>query len=56
MATKSMLKTVDIKEKNLGRNLVEALEKTMKKNKKRNSDVNISCEELSRDKLKDLIG
>lgn len=56
MATKSMLKTVDIKEKNLGRNLVEALEQTMMENKKRKSDVHISCEEVSRDKLKDLIG
>ena len=33
MATKSILKTVDINQKYLGRNLVEALDKSKKKKK-----------------------
>lgn len=57
MATKSMLKTVDIKEKYLGRNLVEALEKAIANSKKKKSSTtHIVCEEVSKDKLKDILG
>lgn len=55
MATKSMLKNVDIKEKYLGRNLVEALEETIKQKRKK-STTNIVCEEIRKDKLKDIFG
>lgn len=55
MATKSMLKNVDIKEKYLGRNLVEALERaaTVKKTRKTTSN---GCEEIPREKLKEFFG
>ncbi len=55
MATKSMLKDVDIKEKYLGRNLVEALEKA-KQHKRKIPDDNFKCEEITKDKLKDIFG
>lgn len=55
MATKSMLKNVDIKEKYLGRNLVEALERATKF-KRKTSGTSITCEEVSKDKLKDIFG
>lgn len=55
MATKSMLKNVDIKEKYLGRNLVEALE-CATKNKRKKSSTSITCEEMSKDRLKDIFG
>jgi len=55
MATKSMLKNVDIREKSLGRSLVEALEKSMDSKKKR-TKTTIQCEEVSKDKLKDIFG
>lgn len=55
MATKSMLKSVDIKEKYLGRNLVEALEAATK-NKKRKANAPIKCEEITKDKIKDILG
>lgn len=55
MATNSMLKNVDIKEKYLGRNLVEALEKAVQYSKKK-SDTTITCEEISKERLKDIFG
>lgn len=55
MATKSMLKRVDIKEKYLGRNLVEALEKSVQ-SKKQKVKAGIVCEDVSKDKLKDIFG
>lgn len=55
MATKSMLKNVDIKEKYLGRNLVEALEEAIK-HKRKSSNKNIICEEVKKDNIKDLFG
>ena len=54
MATKSILKTVDISEKFLGRNLVEALDKSSKKKKQRKTPVD--CEEITKEKLKDMFG
>lgn len=53
MATKSMLKNVDIREKYLGRNLVEALEKAVQ-HKKQKSSERIVCEEVTKDNLKDI--
>lgn len=55
MATKSMLKNVDIKEKYLGRNLVNALEEATR-NKKKKVNTKISCEEVTKEKLKDIFG
>ena len=55
MATKSMLKNVDIKEKYLGRNLVEALEEAIT-HKRKSSKKNINCEEVKKDNIKDLFG
>ena len=55
MATKSMLKRVDIKEKYLGRNLVEALEKSVQ-SKKQKVKAGIVCEDVSKAKLKDIFG
>ncbi len=54
MATKSILKTVDINQKYLGRNLVEALDKSKKKKKYKRTPVN--CEEMTKEKLKDMFG
>lgn len=53
MATKSMLKNVDIREKYLGRNLVEALEETIK-HKRKKHNTSVICEEVKKDKLKDV--
>lgn len=55
MATKSMLKDVDIREKSLGRNLVEALEKASG-NKRKLKKVTINCTDITKDKLKDIFG
>lgn len=55
MATKSMLKDVDIKEKYLGRSLVEALEKAAR-NKRRHTKSKIDCEEVTKENLKDIFG
>lgn len=55
MATKTMLKTVNIRDKRLGKNLVEAIENAMAhKNKKPVS--NVTCEEVTKEKLKDIFG
>ena len=51
----SYLKNVDIKEKYRGRNLVEALEKAVQYSKKK-SDTTITCEEISKERLKDIFG
>lgn len=55
MATKSMLKNVDIREKNLGRNLVVALEKAIMHERK-DQHTNIICEEVKKEKLKEIFG
>ena len=50
-----MLKNVDIKEKYLGRQLVEALEKTIK-HKRKEKTTGIICDEVKKDKLGDIFG
>ena len=55
MATKSMLKNVDIKDRKLGRNLVEALEEAITHQRKK-INKNITCEEVKKDNIKDLFG
>lgn len=55
MATKSMLKNVDIKEKNLGRNFVLALEKSTNEKKQR-PNTGIVCKEISKEKIKEFFG
>ena len=53
MATKSMLKTVDISDKKIARQLVNALEKAV--NNKREYK-GIKCEEIKKERLKDIFG
>ncbi len=55
MATKSMLKNVDIKEKYLGKQLVEALE-TAVKHKRKEKSTEIICDEVKKDELAELFG
>lgn len=55
MATKSMLKDVDIREKYLGRSLVKALEEASA-HKRRSTKSKFECEEVTKDKLKDIFG
>ncbi|SJW28021.1 hypothetical protein [Clostridioides difficile] len=55
MATKSILKNVDVRKKAFGRNLVSALENAKNKQEK---EVVLSkkCSEVSKDKIKDIFG
>ena len=55
MATKSMLRKVDIKEKYLARNLVNALEKSIQI-KKKSTKMNIQCVVITKDNIKDIFG
>ncbi|WP_231614307.1 hypothetical protein, partial [Clostridioides difficile] len=55
MATKSILKNVDVRKKAFGRNLVSALENAKNKQEK---EVVLSkkCSEVPKDKIKDIFG
>lgn len=55
MATKSILKNIDIKEKRMGRSIILALENAEGK-KEKEVKLSRSCRELKGSKIKDLFG
>lgn len=56
MATKSILKSVCIKEKNLGRNFIEALEIAKDKKNIKDTKLEIDCKDVKKDEIKGLFG
>lgn len=55
MATKSILKNIDIKEKRMGRSIILALENAEGK-KEKEVKLSRSCREIKGSKIKDLFG
>lgn len=55
MATKSMIKNINIKDTYHSGKLVDALEKAAKYRRK-DSNTDFKCEEITKDKLKDIFG
>lgn len=55
MATKSILKNIDIKEKSMGRSIILALENAEGK-KEKEIKLSRSCKEIKGSKIKDIFG
>ena len=55
MATKSILKNIDIKERRMGRSIILALENAEGK-KEKEVKLSCSCKEIKRSKIKDIFG
>jgi hypothetical protein len=55
MATKSILKNIDIKDRKMGRALIFALEKSEAK-KDKEVELTLICREIKGEKIKDIFG